>query len=516
MARAEQSPNGVSSNSKSADNNDKQIQPVRLGVLVSSIGIGIFMSALDESIITVGIPKITIHFGTDKLHVQWVVLVYLLVIVALTAGAGHLGDRFSTKRVFQSGMVIFAVGSLLCALTGYSDKLILLILARMVQAVGAAGLLANGNAIVARFTDDEKRGLAIGLAALIAALGVVVGPALGGVMIQYLGWASVFWINVPIGVFGFIYVHFAIPPTPSLEKDENQTGDPFGSILFAVFMTAFITSITLFAETTINRPIMWSGICFGLSILLFIGFILWERRVKYPFINLKLFKNRKFTIGIFCALATYIALNSVAFQLPFYLNDILNYTTLQIGLVIMTVPIGLGITAPIFGKISSKVDSRILSSIGLGAIFLALLIGSLLIKFESPLWFYIIIAAIIGLAIGTFISPNSNSVMSSVPKDELGVVSGFLQLARNIGYTIGTALSTTIFYFILNLVMQETGIPGETAVENYVPTVKILFGILGVFMVIAIILSVFRGPETWHENNNSHSKTIEDEEATLE
>lgn len=509
MAKAEQSTTDLTSNT-SINEKEQQSQPIRTGVLVTSIGIGIFMSALDESIITVGIPKIATFFGTDKLHVQWTVLVYLLVIVALTAGAGHLGDRFSTKTVFQVGMVIFAVGSLLCALTGYSDHLYLLILARAVQGVGAAGLLANGTAIVTRFTDDEKRGLAIGLTALIAALGVVVGPALGGVMIQYLGWSSVFWINVPVGVIGFLYVHFAIPPTPSLEKGQ-QKGDPFGSIVFAAFMTAFITSITLLAETTINRPIMWSGISFGISILFLVGFILWERRIEFPFIDLKLFKNRKFTIGTLCALATYIALNSVAFQLPFYMNDILNYSTLQIGVVIMAVPIGLGITAPIFGKISSRVDSRILSSIGLGAIFLALLIGSLLIKFESPLWFYVIIAAIIGLAIGTFTSPNSNSVMSSVPKDELGVVSGFLQLARNIGYTIGTALSTTIFYLILNLVMQNTGNPDELAVVNYVPTVKILFGILGVFMIIAIILSALRGPETWHENN-SNAKIVEDTE----
>ncbi|MHA1122694.1 MAG: MFS transporter, partial [Candidatus Heimdallarchaeota archaeon] len=193
MAKAEQITSDLSTNS-SIDEKDKQNQPVRTGVLVSSIGIGIFMSALDESIMTVGIPKIAVFFGTDKLHVQWTVLVYLLVIVALTAGAGHLGDRFSTKRVFQAGMVLFAFGSLLCALTGYSNHLYLLILARAFQGIGAAGLLANGNAIVTRFTDEEKRGLAIGLTALIAALGVVVGPALGGVMIQYLGWASVFWI----------------------------------------------------------------------------------------------------------------------------------------------------------------------------------------------------------------------------------------------------------------------------------------------------------------------------------
>lgn len=504
MARAEDNTTDLSSHSSVADK-EQQTQSMRTGVLVSAVGIGMFMSALDESIITVGIPKIASAFSVDKIHVQWAVLIYLLVIVGLTAGAGHLGDRFSTKNVFQIGIVIFALGSLICAL---SVNLPMLLGARAFQAIGASGVLANGNAIVTRFTDEEKRGMAVGFTALVAALGVIVGPAIGGVMIEYLGWQSVFWINVPVGVLGFIYVQFAIPKTPSLEK-EHQKGDPFGSILFAVFMTLFIAGITLFAEPTLNRPMMWSMLSFGISILLFIGFILWERRVKHPFMDFKLFRNRKFTIGVFCALATYIALNSVAFQLPFYLSDVLSYSTAKIGAVIIGVPVGLAITAPIFGKISNKVDSRILSSIGLGAIFLALLIGSLFLSITNPLWFYVLIALIIGLAIGVFVSPNTNSVMSSVPKEELGVVSGFIQLARNIGYTIGTALSTTIFYLILNLVIKRSGNPDELAAVNYIPTIKILFGILGVFMIIAIVLSALRGPEIWHKNNST-TKNEED------
>ncbi|MGC9780116.1 MAG: MFS transporter [Candidatus Heimdallarchaeota archaeon] len=487
---------------------DQEDQPVRMGILVTAIGIGMFMSALDESIITIGIPTIADAFEVVKLRAQWAVLVYLLIIVGLTAAAGHLGDRFSTKLVFQIGIIIFSLGSLICAL---SFNLPMLVGARMFQAIGAAGVLANGNAIVTRFTGEEKRGLAIGLTALVSALGVVVGPGIGGVMINYWGWQSVFWINVPIGVIGFIYVQFAIPATSSLEK--GHKGDPFGSIIFAVFMTLFVVSITLLVETEIARPYLWSGLSFALSILLLIGFIFWERRFDYPFIDLKLFKNRKFTIGIFCALATYIALNSVAFQLPFYMNDILNYSTIKIALVIVGVPIGLAITAPISGKISSKIDSRILSSFGLGLILTSLLVGALLVSFSTPLWFYVLIATIIGLAIGIFTSPNSNSVMSSVPKDALGVVSGFLQLSRNIGYTIGTALSTTVFYIILDLVMKSTGISDTLAEENYVLTIKILFGLLCVFVAIAIILSVLRGPELWLENNQNDD-SLEDKEVT--
>ncbi|HUU87598.1 MAG TPA: MFS transporter, partial [Candidatus Glassbacteria bacterium] len=202
---------------------------VKTGVLVSATGIGMFMSALDESIINVSIVSMAEYFETDQTHVQWIVLVYLLVIVGLSALAGYLGDRYSIKLVFQIGMIIFSIGSLICAL---SISLPMLIVARIVQGIGAAGILANGNALITKFTNEEQRGLAIGLTALIAAMGVVVGPVIGALLTQYTTWQYIFWINVPIGFIGIIYLQFALPGTPSVNK-ENHRGDALGSIIFA-------------------------------------------------------------------------------------------------------------------------------------------------------------------------------------------------------------------------------------------------------------------------------------------
>ena len=479
-----------------ASQEDLEEKSVKTGILVSSVGIGMFMGALDESIVNVSLPTISSYFGVDQVRVQWIILVYLLIIVGLTAAAGYLGDKFSSKLVFQIGMIIFAAGSILCV---FSVSLEMLVIARAVQGIGATGTLANGNALITRFTTEEKRGLAIGLSALIAALGVVIGPILGGILTQYFGWQSIFWINIPVGVVGIIYVQFAIPKTKPLEDDSGHS-DVLGSILFAIFMSVFILAITLFVDPVIPNPMIWGVVCFGISIILATGFVLWERRAKQPFIEFSLFRNKKFTIGVSCALITYIALNSVSFQLPFYMSDILLFNSTKIGLVIIGVPIGLAITAPLSGKISSKIDSRILSTIGLSAIGISLVLIVIFLSDSTPLYAFILIAFLIGLAIGLFTSPNSNSVLSSSPKEKLGVVSGLLSLSRNIGYSIGTAMSTTIFIFIKEQFQLKNGGLLNDPI-NYVPAMKILFGILLFFMVIAITLSALRGPEIRMNND---------------
>lgn len=487
----EQNNNDTSALTTREDNSVTKKDVVKTGVLVSATGIGMFMSALDESIINVSIVSMAEYFKTDQTHVQWIVLVYLLVIVGLSALAGYLGDRYSIKLVFQIGMIIFSIGSLICAL---SITLPMLIVARIVQGIGAAGILANGNALITRFTDEERRGLAIGLTALIAAMGVVVGPVIGAILTQYTNWQYIFWLNVPIGIVGIVYLQFALPGTPSV-NNVNQKGDALGSIIFALFMTIFILSITLFVEPLLDRPMMWSAIAFIVSMLLLTAFILWEKRAKSPFIDLALFKNKKFTIGISCALITYISLNSIAFQLPFFMQKMLDFEYIKIGAVIVGVPIGLAITAPLSGKLSSKFDARLLSSFGLIVIGLCLLSLSIFLSLDIHLAVFVLISTIIGLAIGIFTSPNSNSVMSSVKKEKIGIASSLLSLSRNIGYSIGTALSTTIFYSILDRIQRTN--PGSVLESplNYVPAMRILFGILVGFVVIGVIMSFLRGPE---------------------
>jgi len=480
-------------------------------LLLVSVGIGMFMGALDESIINVSLPTIGNYFGVDQIYVQWIVLVYLLIVVGLTGIAGYLGDRYSTKLIFQIGMIIFSIGSLICAL---SISIPMLVWGRVIQGVGATGTLANGNAIVTRFSSDEQRGLSIGILSLIAALGVVVGPVLGGAMTQFWGWQSVFWINVPIGAIGIISVQFGVPPTPPVPGCATES-DALGSIIFTCFMTTFIISLALIVDPLIPHPMIWAGISFLVSISFFVGFIFRERKAKNPFIDLSLFKNKKFTIGVTCSLITFIALNSIAFQLPFFLQDIMNYTQSKIGAIVIGVPIGLAIAAPTSGKLSSKFDARWLSSAGLLVIGIALTCLSVFISVEIPIWIYVLIAFIIGLSIGFFAAPNSNSIMSHSPKEKLGVVSSLISLARNIGFSIGTALSTTIFFFILELFQNKNGGALKSEI-NYVPSIKILFGILAFFVAIAVVISFLRGPEHRNYNKINSENHVDKSENSLQ
>ncbi|HUT81101.1 MAG TPA: MFS transporter [Candidatus Bathyarchaeia archaeon] len=506
----------IGSNENNSDTNslDSRVDKSKkrnLFLLISSVGLGIFMAALDESIINVSIAQIKLDLNEDPLRVQWIVLVYLLVIVALSAASGYLGDRYSTKIVFQIGMGIFAIGSLLCAL---SQTLPMLIFARIVQGIGGAGILANGNAIVTRFTDESQRGLAIGLTSLVSALAVVIGPVVGALLTQFFKWQVIFWINLPIGIIGIIYLQFSIPKTPTLRKEQKRA-DFLGSVLFATFLTILVLSISLFVDPVLPHPMIWSIVCFAISIALFVGFILWEKRSSNPFIELSLFKNKKFTIGLACALILYISLNSISYQLPFYFKEVMNKELIEIGIVIVGVPVGIGISAPISGKISSKINTRIISSIGLSVIAVAFIFLAIFLSPTMHLAFYVALSFVIGLGVGFFIAPNSNSVMSSIKKDKLGVASSFLSLSRIVGYTIGTALSTTVLRFIQELYQQRNGGVFNDAI-NYTPSLQIVFGIFCFFATLSIIFSVIRGPDSYISNGIVTIDSLESKSSILD
>ncbi|MBN1330701.1 MAG: MFS transporter [Candidatus Heimdallarchaeota archaeon] len=495
----------------SIDSRVDKRKKINLFLLISSIGLGIFMAALDESIINVSIAQIKVDLNEDPLRIQWIVLVYLLVIVALSAASGYLGDRYSTKIVFQIGMGIFAIGSLLCAI---SQTLPMLIFARIVQGIGGAGILANGNAIVTRFTDESRRGLAIGLTSLVSALAVVIGPVVGAMLTQFFKWQVVFWINLPIGILGILYIQFSIPKTPSLRR-ENKRADFLGSILFATFLTILVLSISLFVDPVLPHPMIWSIVCLGISIALFVGFILWEKRSSSPFMELSLFKNKKFTIGLACALILYISLNSISYQLPFYFKEVMSYELIKIGIVIVGVPVGIGISAPISGKLSSKINTRVISSFGLGTISITFIFLAIFLSPTMHLAIYVLLSFIIGLGVGLFISPNSNSVMSSIKKDKLGVASSLLSLSRIVGYTIGTALSTTVLRFIQELYQQRNGGMINDSI-NYTPSLQIVFGVFCFFASLSVILSIVRGSEKYIKNGFVKIDSSEIETKTLD
>ncbi|MHA1685598.1 MAG: MFS transporter [Candidatus Heimdallarchaeaceae archaeon] len=463
-------------------------QSVNLGVLVSATGIGVFLTSLDQTIVNVSLPAIRSGFNVEQSEVQWVIIVYLLTVIAFTAPFGNLGDRISNKLVFQLGMLVFVAGSSLCF---FSSSLLWLILSRILQAIGGSAMVANGIAIIARFTDDTNRGTAIGINSFIISIGIVVGPIIGGLLTQHFGWPYIFLINVPTGLLGLVWVQFAIPATPSLHQGTRKA-DPIGSISLAGFLTLLVFGLTVLTDSFISHQLLFGLLSLAGSVALFVIFVLWEQFYAHAIIELSLFKNKRYAIGIFSALFAYIGLCVIIFQLPFYLHDILHYSPSLIGIIVLITAVTMAISGVIFGIISNYVDARILTTVGLGGMTISLFLGVILISDHTTFWELALIAFILGVSLGGFISPNSNCVMGAVPKGKEGVSNGLLGLATNVGFAIGTATATAIFSINLKISVRfQGGDPMD--IVNYIPATRWLFFGFAIMMLITTIISYMRG-----------------------
>ena len=411
-------------------------------------------------------------------------------MIAFTATAGDLGDRFSNKIIFQIGMGIFAISSLLCY---FAQSLTVLVLFRVFQGIGATGLVANGIAIITRFTTKENRELAIGLNSFIVAVAISLGPIVGGVLTEYFGWPSIFLVNVPVGLLGMLWVQFAIPATPPV-NNARRKADVVGSVSLSLFLSLLVFSFSIYVNEIINRAKLWFGISLVGSIVFFVIFILWEKRTKQPIVDLEMFKNRRFSFGIFTAVLAYLGLCVIIYQLPFFLQEILLFTPLQTGSIILGTPAAMAISAILSGFLSDRIDARYIATFGIGGMMISLIIGAVFVTESVSSWVLVIIAIIIGLSLGAFIAPNSNSVMSTAPEEKLGVANGMLGLSTNVGFSLGTALATAIFTLNQRWFQNING--GEvTDIVNYVPAMRVLFGVFAGFMLLSTIFSYFRGPD---------------------
>ncbi|WP_378956179.1 MFS transporter [Pelosinus sp. sgz500959] len=404
-------------------------------LIFSVTSVGTFMATLDSSIVNVALPKIAGNLNVSLSLVQWVVSAYLLSICCLLPLFGRLGDMLSRRLVYNTGLLAFTLGSIFCGVSGHIG---LLIIARIAQGVGAAMIMANAPAIISAAFPGPERGRALGLVGMIVALGSMTGPSIGGFLVDTFGWESIFFVNIPIGIVGFLASYFI------LVKDERRQGEKFdylGAILFTLGMTSFLLVVShgeewgWFTITVITLAIV--------SLLSFSVFIYHEKHEPFPMIDLGLFNNWAFLSGNITGLLSYMAVFSNTMLLPFYLSSILNLSPSQIGLLITPFPIVLIIVAPISGYLSERVNPALLSTIGLTAIMLGL-IWIAMLHTASALWEVAAGQAILGLGNGLFQSPNNNSVMSSVPPVKLGTAGGINSLVRSVGQVCGVAISVSI------------------------------------------------------------------------
>lgn len=413
--------------------------------VLSSVACGTFMATLDSSIINIALPTLTKSLGADLGRIKWVVVLYLFVITATLLPWGKVSDIKGRKFVFQGGYIIFTLGSALCGMVG---NLPWMLVARLVQGIGAAMLMANGPAIITTAFPDRERGKALGTMAMVVSLGLVTGPVLGGYLVETLGWRSLFLVNVPIGFLGMWmagkFIEETEPTTPIGPFDWG------GFVVHFFFILAFMMmveppSVAVSGSGFYQVPHWILAVLSGVLLILFFRV---ERNATSPLFDLDLLKIPTFLSANFSSFIIFVSFSAISVMMPFFLEEVLSYSPKVAGLMLSSIPLVIFVVAPLSGRISDRVGSQglcILGAILLSGVLFALAQKDLGLDQGSGPTKIIFYLGLVGLSMGIFQSPNNRAIMTSIPESKLGVASALLGTVRNLGFMTGTGLTITSF-----------------------------------------------------------------------
>lgn len=444
------------------------------------------MSALDGSVVNTILPVIRSTLRSDVATVEWVVTIYLLAVSGLLLSFGRLGDLRGHKRIYVTGFGSFILGSALCGAAPGAGALTAF---RALQAIGAAMLFANSPAILTQNFPVAERGRALGLQATMTYLGLTAGPALGGALAGWLGWRSVFYINIPVGLLALALSIRLIPADAGARHgQQTERFDVPGALCFLLGLIALLLGLNQgHAWGWTSWPIL--GLLLGAA--LFLAIFIWvELRSPAPMLDLSLFRRRIFSAAAASAVLNYICLYSITFLLPFYLIQGRGLTPGQAGLILTAQPLVMAIVAPLSGTLSDRIGSRLLSTLGMAilACGLYLLAG---LGASSPAWQIAASLAVAGLGTGIFISPNTSALMGAAPRGRQGIASGILATARNVGMVLGVGLAGAVFTSVLASAATETGTPA--AEPAIFAATRASFLVAAVCALVGTVVSATRG-----------------------
>ena len=431
-----------------------------------------FMACIDSSIVNVALPVIRENLSINMSTSEWIVTSYLIVISAFILIFGRLGDMKSKSKVFLNGIIVFTFGSFLC---GISPNIFILVISRAIQAIGAAMLMSTNQGIITDVFPSNERGKALGISGSFVALGSILGPALGGFIITYLSWHFIFLINIPIGIIAYL---FGRKYLPIKSVNSKETMDKKGACLFSLATILLFASILLSQSLSFSNPYIIIGLIASVIILSLFIFI--ENKEKNPMLDISLFKNPSLSINLICAFISFAAISTINIIQPFYLTDVLKYSSKEISFIMLFYPMILFFVAPLSGSLSDKIGSKKLTLIGLSLSGIIILCMAFLNE-NSSMLHIIILSSALGLANGMFQSPNTSLIMSSVPKNKLGIAGGTNALVRNLGLAFGISISTSILY------SKMSSLAGYKVLES-IPGKEYIFvyGMKSVYILTAI------------------------------
>ena len=457
-----------------------------------TIAAGTFFSVVDHGSVLIALPGIESHFDATLESVQWVVIAYALVISVLLLPMGRLGDVIGRRRVYILGTAIFVAGSLGAT---FAPTLGILIGMRVLQGIGAGMVQGCGMGMMLASFPDSERGTALGTHLSVVGLGAIAGPALGGFLVAWFGWQSVFFVNVPAGCLVLVLSWLLLERGAGAGEYRRGRNDAFDWTGAAVSGVILLVLLVVVGNGNglgwRSAPVIVGG---SAVVLLMAVFVWWELRVRAPMLDLRLFANRIFGIGAAAAWLSFFGSSAARFMMPFYLQRVLGYAPEQVGLMMIPAALCMVILGPLSGRLSDRFGWQALTVGGLSLTAAGAFVLAFALQERSPVWFVIATMMMQSSGTGLFNSPNSSSIISVVDRSRYGVVSALTQLIRNSANVVSVAVATTIVVST----MATYGVEPKLEAVNpevataFVAGLRWAFMAMGCALAIGVAISIYR------------------------
>jgi EmrB/QacA subfamily drug resistance transporter len=436
----------------------------------------VFLTQFDASAVNIALPSMGVEFHIDAVSLSWITTAYLLATAICLVASGKIADIYGRKRIFLYGIAIFSFASLLMTMVSTTG---LLIAVRVLQGFGTAMIYGTSIAILTSVFPVGERGKALGIYLTFAYFGLTVGPFLGGVLTQFLGWRSIFFINVPLGVAACLLILWRV--RGDWRECAGERFDLAGSVIYACALVAVMYGFSLLPH--------FGGMVFiAAGSALGIAFVLYEMRIPLPVVDMQLLmENRVFGFSNLAGLINYSATYAVTFLLSLDLQYTKGFTPLVAGLIMIMHPAVIAIVTPVAGRLSDRFDPQILASAGMALTALSLFLLIFVVE-STPVWYILACLVVLGMGFGLFSSPNINAIMSSVDKRHYGVASGMNGTVRLLGQMLSMGLVMMFFAIII-------GRSEITPVyyPQFVTSLHYTFALFTLLCLIGIVISLKRG-----------------------
>jgi EmrB/QacA subfamily drug resistance transporter len=449
------------------------------------------MAGLDSRIVLVGLPQVAGSLHADAEQAIWITQAYVLGSTVALLLFGRISDIMGRVKLYTSGFAVFTVGSALTSLAANPAEVIAF---RAVQGLGAAILFSNSAAIIVDATPADELGLSLGINQVAFRMGSMAGLTASGIILSFLDWRALFYVNIPIGIFGTAWSHFRLRDMAKVER--GAPIDWGGFAAFSVFIFSLLLGLTIAAYGVAETTTVLGLLVLSASALAVFVFL--ERRHPHPLLDLRLLRIREFTGGVVAQLLNAIAFGAVLLLLSLYFQLVLNKSPLEAGLLIIPTDIATLAAGPLSGRLSDRFGHLPFTTTGLAVISLALLLFSTTDAL-TPYPLLVVDMMLLGAGLGLFASPNISSIMGSVPPERRGIASSFRATFFNVGYTVSLNLAIlimtfTVPYAIVTRIISSSCV-GISAADCllFEQAIKTTYLWLAAINTVAILPSFLRG-----------------------